>query len=389
MSLVELKAPSKAAAPGQYLGFSLQQVRLCYHLLRVPDGASVSLEYMDDVAVHGSDGYLTLEQDKSALSGNPASDRSEELWKTFANWADLCAGGLDPSTASFVLYVTPAKVGDVVMTLHSAVEAEAVSNALAKVKSLFNSKKPDVGCNPYIKRFIDAGDLICRAIIHKFNLITEDDPIEGIRQQLRSVIRTETLNEFSAAAIGIARERADTLIRKNEPAIILAVEFRRQFHSFVRKYDLLGLLISSAPAPSADAIAAIVNIAPLFVRQLEAVEASADLLVTAVSDYLRTETDKVDWADEGLIFANSLDELDGQLERQHTIARDEVEDMMASVSEVRRGRALYRKCVATQLPLEGRTLPSHFIAGAYNSLADGLRVGWHPNYQHLFSETDI
>jgi hypothetical protein len=80
---------------------------------------------------------------------------------------------------------------------------------------------------------------------------------------------------------------------------------------------------------------------------------------------------------------------DGQLERQHTIARDEVEDMMASVSEVQRGRALYRKCAATQLPLEGRTLPSHFIAGAYNSLADGLRVGWLPKYQNLFSEADI
>ncbi|EIG60677.1 hypothetical protein [Bradyrhizobium sp. WSM1253] len=39
----------KHAAPGPYLGFSLQQVRLCYHLLTCPSGAQVSLELLDDV----------------------------------------------------------------------------------------------------------------------------------------------------------------------------------------------------------------------------------------------------------------------------------------------------------------------------------------------------
>jgi hypothetical protein len=47
MSLAELNLPAKTAAPGQYLGFSLQQIRLCHHLLRVRDGTSVSLEYLD------------------------------------------------------------------------------------------------------------------------------------------------------------------------------------------------------------------------------------------------------------------------------------------------------------------------------------------------------
>ena len=37
--------------------------------------------------------------------------------------------------------------------------------------------------------------------------------------------------------------------------------------------------------------------APTFVRQLQVINASTDLMVTAVSDYLRTTTDKVLWAD--------------------------------------------------------------------------------------------
>ncbi len=57
------------AAPGPYLGFSLQPVRLCYHLLTAPDEAHVSIEYADDVAVGLPDGRNLLEQTKSALTG--------------------------------------------------------------------------------------------------------------------------------------------------------------------------------------------------------------------------------------------------------------------------------------------------------------------------------
>jgi hypothetical protein len=192
MSLAELKPPPKSAAPGQYLGFSLQQIRLCHHLLRVPDGASVSLEYADDVAVHWADGSQLLEQAKSALSGNPASDRSEELWKTFANWADQCTEGLDPATTDFELYITPVKTGELVMALHAALSTEAVSAVLSKVKALVNPKKPDVGCSPYVTKFLKAGDATCAQIISRFRLVTEHTPIESIREQLRAVLPAET-----------------------------------------------------------------------------------------------------------------------------------------------------------------------------------------------------
>lgn len=78
----------KHAAAGPYLGFALQPVRMCYHLLSCPRDASVSLEYLDDVAVHYADGTLLLEQCKSALTHNPISDWSDDLWKTVVNWLE-------------------------------------------------------------------------------------------------------------------------------------------------------------------------------------------------------------------------------------------------------------------------------------------------------------
>jgi hypothetical protein len=377
--------PSKASAAGQYLGYSLQQLRLCHHLLRVADGDSVALEHLDDISVHRSNGTVLLEQCKSALKGNPAADRSEELWKAFANWADLCvAERVDPTTTTFRLYITPERVGELIGLIHAATNLDAVNAVLTKIKHLVNRKRPDVGCTPQVLRFLEAGDDICRAIIQHFQLLTDADALESVREYVRVGLPGEAVDDFVSAAIGMARDRVDKLIREGSPPVVSATTFRRAFQAFSRRNNLNNLLPSKTPPPPPHAIEAVVETAPIFVRQLQAIDASEDMLVGAVSDYLRTTGDKVLWADEGRIVEESLVELDGQLLRQHKIDRDEIEDTLSAVDERGRGRALYRKSSATELPLAGQPLPSHFVAGAYNCLADDRRLGWHPHYELLF-----
>lgn len=385
MSVVDLKPP-KSAAPGPYLGFSLQQVRLCHYLFKVADGESVSIEHEDDVSVYRANGELVLEQCKSALGSNPIANRAEALWNTFANWADRCAEGVSPNTTRFLLYVTPTKAGPLVEALHSAITDEAVTAALASIKALVDPKKPDVGCTPHVTRFLKAGDAVCGKIIRRFELLVEDDPIEVIREPLRATLLPETIDAFCGAAIGIAKEEADKLIRKKQPARVDATAYRRLFGAFARKYDLFGLLLSKAPAPTDDHIATVVGERPIFVQQLQAVESSPDMLVSAVSDYLKTISDKVDWANEGRIVANSLDEFDNELLREHRNARDEIEDTQATKTQAERGRALYRMCAKARLSLEGRALPGHFVPGAFNHLAEDRRLGWHPDYKTLFPD---
>jgi hypothetical protein len=75
-------AKSKHNAPGQYLGFALQPLRMFYHLLTAPKEAWVSLELVDDIAVHYANGDMLAEQTKSALSHNPLSNWAIDLWKT-------------------------------------------------------------------------------------------------------------------------------------------------------------------------------------------------------------------------------------------------------------------------------------------------------------------
>jgi hypothetical protein len=237
-----------------------------------------------------------------------------------------------------------------------------------------------------VARFLKAGDAVCSVIIARFQLVTEADPVESVREFVRAGVPSEAQDDLTSAAIGMARDRIDKLIRDQQTPTLSATIFRRQFQTFARRSNLTNLLTSKAPEPTHSAIQDLVSVAPTFVRQLQAISASNDMLVTAVSDYLRTTTDKVLWAEEGTIVEESFDDLDAQLVRRHTIVRDEVEDTHAAKDEATRGRTVYRECADTTLPLDGQSLPSHFVAGAYNCLADVRRVGWHPSYKTLFPE---
>lgn len=386
MVVAELKK-IKSSVPGQYLGYGLQPVRFCLHALSVPTGCSVSLEYLDDVAIHWSDGRVTLEQTKSALSGNPTADRSKELWKTLANWADLSADGtVDASTTCYTYYVTPVKSGGLVGKLNAAKDDKSAGELLEHFKQRKFHGKPGVGIEPQIRRFLSSGDETCLGIIRNFVFLTEDDPLEPLRKQLVSTLPDDTLDDFCATAIGIAKDDVEKLMRDQKAPILEAAQYRKKFRAFVRKYDFSNLLAPTMSAPSSRDVAEVMARLPVFVRQLASIEASENLITTAVGDFLRATSDKVTWAAEGEIVKDSLEDLDQALLRHQLLGRDEVEDVHRHLSPEERGRRLYRQCLAFTLPLEGRSLPTYFIPGEFNCLAELCRLGWHPEYKTLFSD---
>jgi hypothetical protein len=389
MSQTEAPVLTKAAAPGQYLGYSLQQLRLCHHLLRTKGDYQVSFEFLDDVAVHMPGGRVLLEQCKSVTSGNPVADRAVDLWKTFANWADLAkAKKIDAATSEFRLYVAPKGNASFALELSGAHTIDAVAVALSKIKKLQKIGTQAAAVDAHIERFLAAGVEINSLVIRNFELVIDVDPDESVKGLLRLFLSGQTLDEFSVAAIGMARDRIDNLIRRNEPPIVSAPEFQASVRAFIRKNNLANLLISSTPAPSKEKISSYLNAAPVFVRQLQSVDASQPMLTTAISDWLKATADKINWANEGMVFKDSFAEFDDALIRRHILVRDEVEDTFSSKTPQRRGREVYRRCSETEMPLEGSIVPNHFVAGSYNCLADMSKLGWHPDYATLFPPGD-
>ena len=380
----------KHAAPGPYLGFALQPVRLCYHLLTCPKGAQVSLEYLDDVAIHHSDGTLTFEQTKSALKQNPLSDWAVDLWKAVANWFDsVSKGEITPEESQFRLYVTPRRKGVWAQALSDATKAADVATLTAEIKAQHAKLKKPPACASFVQRFLDASEDERVAIVTRLKVLSDDDdPVEALRALLKPTVAPEMIDLLCEAAIGMAKERADRLIRDSKPAQIDGDAFKASFVSFVQKNNLPGLLTSFTPTPGQGEVAAILSTRPTFIRQLEIIDATKEDRVRAVSDFLRTSADKSIWAENGLLFEGSLRDWDDDLVRRHGLICGEISDLHAAKGAPIRGRLAYRRCAQPQAPLDGRAVPGHFVHGCFNALADAMRLGWHPDYQSVLGEDE-
>ena len=385
---MDTRRRAKHSAPGQYLGFALQPVRLCLHLLTCPEGAQVSLEYLDDVALHLADGSTLLEQSKSALSQNPVSDWADDFWKFLANWLDIAdANTIETEKSQFRLYVTPIKHGVRSQELSDATTTDDVEAITSEIRKSLNRQRKVPGCMPYLQKFLDATAEKRVAIVSRFRIVSTDaDPVQPIRDLLAPTVQPMLIDHLCQFAIGRAKETADRLIRNGQPAILDGDKFKEEFRSFVQRNNLPGYLTSLAPKPPLEEVESLLAIGPTFIRQLDLVNVSEDERVRAVSDFLRSSADKSSWAEAGLVFQQGLEEWDAELVSRQGLVCGEVSDVHGDKEACVRGRITYRQCAQMQAPLDGRVVPGHFVHGCLNSLADVKRIGWHPDYEKLLGE---
>lgn len=378
----------KHSAAGPYLGFALQPVRLCYYLLCSPADASVSLEHLDDVAVHYADGTVLVEQSKSALSHNALSNSSTDLWKTVANWLDAVkTKKLDKDKTKFLLYVTPIKSGVLSSALHVATSAQDVMTVVKQVKDKLTTKAEPPKCIAFVQRFLDATDEERLAVVGNMSVESKDsDPLDALRKILTPTLPDSSIDIICQSAIGIAKEWADKCIRGGNPAIISVAEFRKVFHTFVQRNNLPGYLPTFSTSLTEEEAKGVLSEKPNFIRQLLLVEAPEDQQIRAASDLMRTSADKVKWAEQGLVFDGSFTDWDDSLLRRHAAIQGEINDLYSDRPEVVRGRTVYNRCSALKIPLDSREVPDHFTNGGFNELADKLSLGWHPQYSKLLGE---
>ena len=376
---VPIPAHASATAPGQYLGYGLQTVRLCFHLMNADPGGTASIEHLDDVSLTSSDNHLLLEQTKSALNHNPISDWSEDLWKTFANWLDNINSGLiDPTSTCFELYVTPVWQGYWVNRLSATNFPNDVVRLVCDLETAIAKRNPPPRCYPYLKQLLDSDTNTVTTLIANFRVTTDADPIDPIRRIFRLNVHAKLLDDCCAHAIGLAKYQSDRLIRAGKPAIIDVSKFQREVRAFVAKNDLGKMLPSFATNPTPTDIEKTFDHRPMFVRQLNIVDMPNRMILSAIADYLQTVSDKTDWAEKGLVLNASMLEFDQSLLQRHGLTKLEIDDLHGSLAAAKQGRLLYVRCVSTHPNLEAREVPAHFVPGCYNALADNLDLGWHP-----------
>lgn len=375
----------KHSAAGQYLGYALQPVRLCFHLLTGSETDEASIENVEDVALHRADGSILLEQTKSALTGNPLSDWSEDFWKTLANWIHtLEQGKATLAQTGFRLYVTPVKkAGKFATAMAAAKTIQDAKIVIKQVETQLSKLASPPACKKYIDQVLSAAPEVKEGLILRFEIVMELDPTMALKNLLKHAVDGATAEAIIKSAIGHAKEDTDALLRNQKTAQLPCGPFQGWLRSFIRTNNIPGYLAALGPSPADDAVAELLASDPVFIQQLSLIEGSDDHKLRAVRDFLRASATKTEWGDRGLVFKENLGAWDDELLRHHAAAKSEADAVHSALSAEKRGSLVYARCLGANPPLDGQAVPGFFVHGSFNALSDRRRLGWHPDYLQL------
>jgi hypothetical protein len=390
------KRRRRTSAPGQFLGYSLQELRFAAHLFRAErDEDVVSLEIIGDTGIHNADGRLKSEEHKSRTShGNPVANDAPDLWKTLRIWVDAVSqGDLDPARTTFCLHLSRDFDGAIVRSFDEATTLESASEALGNAAhTVFRA--PDgrslVETLPqrtreHVLSVFSADRQLVVAVVAKFVLeFGSGDAWADLRQAASvAAFEPDLLDDGLRDAVGWVKQQITERLQQGRPAAISALSFRTHFRAIRRRLDNQLVLRSAAPGPDAVAIQRQLRAVQTYLRQLDLIAADDDEKLEAANDYLRATNDRVAWAASGRVHQASFDEFEADLETAWRRKKRAGDIVHRDHPHAQRGMLLYLECCNHSATLNGMEPPNAFCRGSFHALADHLRIGWHPDYSRL------
>lgn len=387
--------PSTAA--GQALGYLLQETVLTHRLLSAKPGDLLSLELLEDVAVHNAAGVPhELVQSTSTAANNPVADRDPKLWKTLFNWISLVKQlGFDPSRIRFVLYVSTPVAGPLVNALTAAADPMAAQAALAAARDELWGPAPEflrratlpLQLAKFANAVLATDDATLIPIVANFELqcgsgSPHSDFMAALAQQI--ILEQTDIEVVAPQMLGWVKQKLEFSLEKQQPAVISRDEFFSAMRAFIRATSFRQMLRSFASTPSSAEQEQ--QRLRTYVRQLELIELDETRILGSITDFLMSASERVEWATRGLVNPNSFDELDASLQQVWSNHSLVVESAFPADKPIPRGRSLYGHCMNHQIPVQGMTAPGYFLRGCFHRLADAKTLGWHPDFATLLKE---
>jgi len=375
-------------APGQLLGYSIQFPRALYHLLKCGPGDSVCVEYLGDVATFSAEGKLLTEEDKSSIVGNPITNKSTDLWKTFFNWVNAeISGDINIQKTKFVLYCNKQGRVGIVNKFSSARNKEEIIAAINYAKTKLANIKKDHPIWEYYDFVINKNEKIFIEIVERFELqIGNGSGYDEVRKELLIKIIPEKQIEFLIESISgwlIKKIIEKIVLRKS--AIITWKEFNTHFltqFERVRKYELIDFTLQKSYGQ--DMIENQIKTSPLYLKQLEKIGSSNDEIFEAVTEYLKADVNREKWIENEIIDADIAKEFEEKLKTFWTNQSKKIKIVNKDLNEEDQGQLLLIDCKSRLITIRDMDPPTTTIAGTYHALANEPVIGWHPNWDKEF-----
>ncbi|RVT98473.1 hypothetical protein EOD41_16935 [Mucilaginibacter limnophilus] len=374
-------------APTQLLGYAVQFPRALLHLLRGGPGDAVSVEVIGDVATHHADGSASSEEDKTSTVGNPLTDRSTDLWKTFYNWLKaIDEGSIVLDKTRFYLYTNQSGREAIVHVFDKAATTGEAKAALATARTTFADISESHEIWPYLNFVLsyDPGKLA--ELLTRFELQVNDGlGFNEIQDELERLLIGKHQRKFVTNLLsGWLQEEIMSKIALKQPALIPWEDYQKQFAVYfdrARKLELVDFALENPPTD--DLIRDQVKIQPRYLQQLSHIRADEDEIVEAVTDFLRAKTNRDKWIENEIINEDIAIDFEEKLTGFWNTQQKMIALTERTREEHERGQLLFLNCKIRQEMIRDMSPPNGTIAGTYHALVEGKSLGWHPRWDAL------
>lgn len=347
-------------------------------------GCRLTIERIDDLSLEADTAQLFQTKRHKPGAGS-LSDASEDVWKTLRVWsARIAEGSLDPLTTTFALVTTTeASDGSAASLLRSAsrdpetAERRLVETARSSTNvanraayeaflSLDAAKRASMLTNAYVLDGREDIAGIGKLIEHEVLFAAEAQHLSSFRERLEGWW-------FDRVIVHLLDE-VRTPIEAEELNLKIG-DLREQYHR-----DSLPIDFILAEPDTVDSN----NDTRLFVSQLRLVAVNNSRIEAAIRDYYRAFEQRSRWIREDLLHIGELDAYERRLieewRRYRAVLEDEL-GLETDAEKVEFGRRFYRWMeLEAKFPIRPRCEEPYVMRGSYQILADGRRVGWHPEF---------
>ena len=386
------------AAKGQMYGYLYQIDRVLYWLSISSENSVVSIETDDDVVIRlqqGENIKTIYEQDKASIKKKyPFSNTNINLWKSITNWLTLIkTKNIDITNSKFLLATNVYSKGNsIIKTLSSASTDKSVyDTAYQELLEIANNKKNKT-LSPYIDKFNKFSKDEVIGLLKRVELC--ECPKNFDRQIfIEQIIQNLHLKDDEIPYYDIMNTLYGWIVNtclsfwENNSDSLFTPKMLWKKRDYLKQQLALKPFIEQA----ADLIP-VTNYeqekekGSIFVKQLDIIDVGEDEKLKAIQDFLRAKQEKHKYA------------LNANITQSHILAYEEglKENWQHIFWKHKRlnknlpsdiGYEVYSETLKYKGKLAGiEPTYSYLSNGSYHKLANGLVIGWHPDWQNIIDK---
>ena len=378
-------------AAGPLSGFLWQLRQALLILFTLDQDQSVTTEREDDICTISAGGLLlSAIQAKHSVKPGTVRATTPLWWKTIRVWCDRLPK-LSASTR-FSLATTSTAKGTLSPFVMGETPTDANRKSLMSKMDQVANKQPNKHLTDAYTAWNGLTESAKTQLLSRFSISHEltnlaDSTADLDAALLARYIPKHVLHAARRQIVGWFQLQIEQQMAGRAPAVdssALHAQLTDIHHSVQAGAPFL------EPETSADELeqqaGRIQEEGSMFLSQMDLLRARSSALERATMLYIRARNARGEWLDSGVLGAWQLQRHETDLEDNWKNRREEtlreLEPGVATETDLlRAGWTLHDMCMNYRARLGAGLADSFFVGGSYHIMADGLRVGWHPEFQ--------